>query len=254
MPSSPIKIICRDVVVCCPRSSFARTGCTRRDVAAIRLMMVSAALLLCSSSSYGWSCSGVGDRFPPRRCGSRWETSAACRTCPWCRGFPGSRRAPPYPWRASRCRTVKSCGRCRAASIVPCRYWMSASDASNSAEAHFFPLASITSAVCTMALPAAHGRARANRGVAGQTQIAVSPCRCSIWRASMPSLFGQQPAEHGGVALPGRLHVAAEDQLVVAGKGHRAPSRSAARRRAPACRTCRCRGISCAWPTRVCAC
>ena len=32
---------------------------------------------------------------------------------------------------------------------------------------------------------------------------------------------GEQVAEHGGVALPGRLHVEAEDQLVAAGKAER---------------------------------
>ena len=34
-------------------------------------------------------------------------------------------------------------------------------------------------------------------------------------------LVGQQAAEHGGVALPGRLHVEAEDQPVAAGKRQR---------------------------------
>jgi hypothetical protein len=34
-------------------------------------------------------------------------------------------------------------------------------------------------------------------------------------------MLAEQPPEHGGVALAGRLHVAAEDQFVFAGKSDR---------------------------------
>ena len=48
--------------------------------------------------------------------------------------------------------------------------------------------------------------------------------------------------EHRGVALAGRLHVEAENEVLAAGKAQRGRLRSESRRHAPACRRCRGRG------------
>ena len=169
------------------------------------------------------------------------------RPCPWCRDF---RRS---PWRAARYRTARSCGRCRPPRSCRSRYWMSCSEASNSAEAIFLPFVQHHVGDVHDGVARAHGRARADRGAAGQAQRRIAVTVLDLGRVDA-ELVGQQPAEHGGMALPGRLHIQGEDQLVVAGKRSATPFPSAWRRHARACRTCRCRDISCVLPPRACAC
>ena len=66
----------------------------------------------------------------------------------------------------------------------------------------------------------AHGRARADRGLAGEAHIGVAVTVLDVCRIDA-ELAGQQAAEHRGVALSRRLHVQPEDQFVVAGKSDR---------------------------------
>src|SRR6476661_5184875 len=94
---------------------------------------------------------------------------------------------------------------------------MSASDASSNDEATFLPLTSITSAVCTIALPAHIAEREPTEAKP------VSPCAVTMlyffWLDA--ELAGEQARKNCGMALAGRLHVAAQDQLVAAGKRNR---------------------------------
>src|SRR5476651_1717662 len=62
---------------------------------------------------------------------------------------------------------------------------MSDSDASSSAEATFFPFASIKSAVCTIVLPVHMAEREATEAKPVRPRL-VSPCWCSILCGSMP--------------------------------------------------------------------
>ncbi len=138
--------------------------------------------------------------------------SAASRLFLWCRDF---RQSPCARCAVSNSEILRSVP---TTSKFPLRYWMSASDASSRAEAIFLPFASMTSAVCTIALPA-HMAEREPTDAKPVSPCAVSPWRCCIFAASMPSFPARQTRKNGGVSLAGRLHVAAENDLFAAGKG-----------------------------------
>ena len=106
------------------------------------------------------------DRSRPRRCGSRWERSAASPRSPWCRGLRGFRRASSSPWRARRDRTARCCGRCRPRRSGRCGIRCRLPPVSSTLAAIVLPLASMRLDGLDQGMAHGHRRARADRGVA----------------------------------------------------------------------------------------
>ena len=106
---------------------------------------------------------------------SRSETSAACRSCPWCRGFRRSSLA-----RLARSRTAKSCGRCRPLRSCHCGTGCRLSDGFQRGGGDLLALRQHHVGGrerwrCRRTSPSA-SRPRQSRSI----PWSVSPCRCSI--------------------------------------------------------------------------
>src|SRR5262249_61979602 len=65
-----------------------------------------------------------------------------------------------------------------------------------------------------------HRRARANRSKARKSLRRIAVAMLNFFRVDAEPA-GEQTRKNGGMALAGRLHITAQDQLVVPGKRHR---------------------------------
>ena len=97
----------------------------------------------------------------------------------------------------------------------PSLYSMSASAVSSTCAAIVLPLASSASMVLIMAWLDRHGRTRADRRIARDLHRRIAVPVLDL-RQLDAEPFGHHRIEHGGVALPGRLDVEVEQQLVAA--------------------------------------
>ena len=138
----------------------------------------------------------------------------------WCRDLRRSRRAFSSPWRAPRDRTARCARSVPTTPKRPSRYSMSASAVSSTVAAIALPLASMRLDGLDHGVAHGHGRARADRGIARDLHGGIAVPVLDLLGLDAEPLC-QHRVEHGGVALAGRLHVEAEQQLLAAGKRQR---------------------------------
>ena len=154
------------------------------------------------------------------------------------------------PWRGARSRTTRSCGRCRP--LRNCRCGIGCRTRTLPAgRGDFLALGQHHVGGMHDGVAGGHRRARTDRGKADDL-ARVSPCRCTIVERSMPSLSASRRPNTVAWLCPVDCTLSAKMSLSPPGKLSER-FRSAARRHVRACRKCRCREVSCAWPTRACA-